>query len=220
MEKIILDLYKEVIVLFFLCLILFFIILNIILLFSTLKIEIKDLEFTLPKKYRKINNDYEISIKLYILKKIRIIKLTLNNKNPKINEKIRELERKVVIDKKSFDFTIIEAIKKLDIKLENFELKLYLGTEDAAITAISIGIISSILGIILKNRLYNNENTSFETIPIYEDINFLKIYFNCIFKTNLIHIIHIIYILKTKGKVDKNDRTSNRRAYAYSNEQY
>lgn len=203
---------------FFLWLILSLVVLYMILLFSTLKIEIKDLEFTLPKKYRKLNNDYEINIKLYMLKKIRIAKLTFNNKNSKINEKIKKLERNIVIDKKGFDFTIVEALKKLNIKLERFKLKLYLGTEDAAITAISIGVISSALGIFLKNRLSDKDNTSFETIPIYKDTNFLKIYFNCIFKTNLIHIIHIIYILKTKGKVDKNGRTSNRRAYAYSHE--
>ena len=50
------------IVLFFLWLILSLVVLYIVLLFSTLKIEIKDLEFTLPKKYRKLNNDYEINI--------------------------------------------------------------------------------------------------------------------------------------------------------------
>ena len=202
---------------FFLWLILFLVILNILLLFSTVKIEIKDLEYTLPKKYRKLNNNYELNIKLYILEKIRIVKLSIN-KDSKINQKIREIEKKMVVDKGNFDFTIVKAFKKLNLKLEKFKLKLYLGTEDAAITAILIGIISSALGISLRNKLSDRNNTNFETIPIYKDINFLKIHLNCIFKTNLIHIIHIIYILNTKGKVDKNGRTSNRRAYAYSNE--
>ena len=202
---------------FFLWLILFFIVLNVLLIFSTLKIEIKNLEYTLPKKYRKLNNNYELNIKLYILKKIRIAKITIN-KDSKINQKILDLEKRIGINKGSFDFRIVEALKKLNIKLEKFKLKLYLGTEDAAITAILIGIISSALGIFLRNKLSDENNTKFETIPIYNDINFLKIYFNCIFKTNLIHIIYIIYILNTKGKVDKNGRTSNRRAYAYSNE--
>ncbi|MCI9064069.1 MAG: DUF2953 domain-containing protein [Clostridia bacterium] len=93
-----------------------------------------------------------------------------------------------------------------------------MGTEEASLTAILIGLMSSILGIALRNKIQNQDKIKFYTIPVYQDKNFLKIHFNSIFRINMIHIIYIIYILKKKRRVEKNGRTSNRRSYAYSNE--
>ena len=75
-------------------------------------------------------------------------------------------------------------------------------------TAISVGIISTILGIILKRQ-------KFEILPVYQEKNVLNVKFNCIFRINLIH-----YIYKTilKGRDENERKPSDRRAYAYSNE--
>ena len=221
MEKIILYLLNlEVIVLFFLYVFLFIIAFNIMLVFSTIKIEIKDLDFILPKKERnQKEKNYKIYIKFYFLKIFRICKLSITDekmKKKKINELIQNLD--IVKDKNIFEIKIIDGLKRLNIKLEKLDLKVYLGTENAAITAILIGIISSGLGIILRNKTENLNNAKFETVPIYQDKNYLKIYLNGIFKTSMIHIIYIIYILIKKGRVEEDDRTSNRRAYAYSDE--
>ena len=205
---------------FFLWIIIGIIILGIMIIYSTIKIELKDFEFTLPKeKKRYINENFEIIIKLYILKKIKIVNLKIPN--DKINKnQIEKIFKNIDIpeDKKDLEIEIIDIFKNLNINLEKIKLKLYLGTEDAAITAILIGIISTILGIYFKFKLDDLENVKFETIPIYIDKNYLKIYFDGIFRTNMIHIIYIIYILKKKRRVDKNVRTSNRRSYAYSDE--
>ena len=221
MEKIILNLLDiEVIVLFFLYVFLFLIAFNIMMVFSTIKIEIKDLDFIYPKKERKQKEkNYKIYIKFYFLKFFRIFKISITDekiKKKKINELIKNLD--IVKDKNIFELKIIDGLKRLNIKLEKIDLKVYLGTEDAAITAILIGIIASGLGIIFRKKTENLNNAKFETIPIYKDKNYLKIYLNGIFKTNMIHIIHIIYILIKKGRVEKDGRTSNRRAYAYSDE--
>ena len=86
-------------------------------------------------------------------------------------------------------------------------------SENAAFTAVTLGIISTILGIIL------NEKSIFKIVPIYQDRNILNLQFDGIFVLNKIHIIDIIiYVLKMKRRVNKNGRSSNRRAYAYSNE--
>jgi len=221
MEKIILYLLNlEVIVLFFLYVFLLIIAFNIMMLLSTIKIEIKDLDFILPKKEKNQNEkNYKIFIKFYFLKFFRIFKISITDekiRKKKINELIQSLD--IIKDKNIFEIKIIDGLKRLNIKLEKLDLKVYLGTEDAAITAILIGIISSGLGIILRNKTENLNNAKFETIPIYQDKNYLKIYLNSIFKTNMIHIIYIIYILIKKGRVEENVRTSNRRAYAYSDE--
>ena len=205
---------------FFLWIIIGIIILGIMIIYSTIKIELKDFEFILPKeKKRYINENFEIIIKLYILKKIKIVNLKIPN--DKINKnQIEKIFKNIDIpkDKKDLEIEIIDIFKNLNINLEKIKLKLYLGTEDAAITAILIGIISTILGIYFKFKLDDLENLKFETIPIYIDKNYLKIYFDGIFRINMIHIIYIIYILKKKRRVDKNVRTSNRRSYAYSDE--
>ena len=98
-------------------------------------------------------------------------------------------------------------MKDLQIVIIKANLNISLGTEDAATTAISVGVLASILGIILKKQ-------KFEIMPIYQNKNILNIKLNCIFRIDLIH-----YIYKTilKGR-DKNERqSSNRRAYANSN---
>jgi len=153
------------------------------------------------------------------LKFFRIFKISITDekiKKKRINELIQNLD--IVKDKNIFEIKIIDGLKRLNINLEKLDLKVYLGTEDAAITAILVGIISSGLAIILRNKTQNLNNVRFETIPIYQDKNYFKIYLNGIFITNMIHIIYIIYILIKKGRVENHDRTSDRRAYAYSDE--
>lgn len=205
---------------FFLWTLLAIVVICLLIVYSTIKIEIKDLDYVLPKKEKcHTEANYKIIVKLYILKFIRIFKISITEekmKKKKINDFIQKLD--IVKDKNVFEVKLIDSLKRLNIKLEKMQLKVYLGTEDAAITAILIGIISTILGIILRNKTDNIENAKFEAIPIYQDKNLLKIYLDGIFKTNMIHIIYIIYILIKKRRVEKNVRTSNRRAYAYSDE--
>ena len=89
-----------------------------------------------------------------------------------------------------------------------------IGTEDAALTAISVGIISSIIGILLKDKITPKDK--FEIQPIYIQKNLINLKLNCIFTIDLMHYIYK-NILKERRK--KNEReSSNRRTYAYSNE--
>ena len=66
---------------------------------------------------------------------------------------------------------------------------------------------------------YKKEKYEYKIKPIFGKQNFLKICIDCIINLKMVHIINIIYILKKKRSVNKYDkRTSDRRAYAYSNE--
>ena len=191
--------------------ILLLILLTVIVWNSKLEIRIENLDISTDRK-EKIKNDYEIYLRVIIFNKIPIFKISIKKmKTQKINlkailEQIKNFEKKQekVLPIKE----LIENFKNLEVEIKKTNLKIGLGTKDAAQTAIFLGILSGFLGIILKKQ-------KFEILPIYQDKNILKIKLNCIIRINLIH-----YIYKTISKRrDKNERkSSHRRAYAYSNE--
>lgn len=189
---------------------LFLILLIVIILNSKLQITIENLDISTERK-EKIKKDFEIYFEIIIFNKIKIFKINAKRfKNKKLDfneiiEKAKKISKKS--SEKELAISSIKSLKDLQIVIIKANLNISLGTEDAATTAISVGVLASILGIILKKQ-------KFEIMPIYQNKNILNIKLNCIFRIDLIH-----YIYKTilKGR-DKNERqSSNRRAYANSN---
>ena len=76
-----------------------------------------------------------------------------------------------------------EGIKHYLIDIKNIDLNVNIGTEDAGITAILVGILAGILGIIIKKPKY-------QILPIYANRNLLKINLNGIFTIYLMHYIY------------------------------
>ena len=219
MEKIILDPYIEVIVLFFYILIILAI-LVVILLFSNLKVEIKNLNLSTENlKENLIADTYKISIILYVLKLIPIIKIDIT-KDKLAKLRIKEKIKKVNIKRFKFEKIDKEQIKKINRfrpKIKYINLFINIGLEDVVITSYLVALLSSILGIMLKDTLKKFKDNKFIIHPVYNK-NLLKLKLNCIIEMKMIHIIYIIYILNKKRRDDKNVRTSNRRAYGYSYE--
>ena len=111
-------------------------------------------------------------------------------------------------------------IKSLKIELNEMDLKILIGTENAGMTAFIIPIVSTFLAMFLSKKIsrYNNKQI-FSVTPVYINENLINIEFSGIFQIQMIHIINTICIFnKKKRKGDKNERTSNRRAYDYSYE--
>jgi len=195
---------------------LFFILLLLILIAVTIwnsKLEIKiyNLDISTARKER-IKPGFQIYLGIIIFNKIQILKINLRKiKSKKINlgtvleraEKLGQNE-----NKQKWLIGLVKSLKDFKVEIKKADVKVELGTKDAALTGIAIGIIATILGIILKGH-------KFETIPIYQDKNILNIKLDCIFRINLIH-----YIYKTilKGRDNNERKSSHRRAYAYSNE--
>ena len=100
------------------------------------------------------------------------------------------------------------------------DLKIDIGTENAALTSIIIPIISTILAILLREKIKSKEEQFFIITPIYQNQNYLNIELSGIFEIKMNHIINIIHLLLRKNKkgVKKYERTSNRRSYDYSYE--
>ena len=212
----------------------FYIVLSIILIlafliiFTSIELHIENFKYTIPKAYREndVNKkeEYKIIIKLYFLGKINYFKINITKtklERKRLKDNVKKLERKMFqnIDKFKFDIKILKSLqtlKFLNIKLKKLNLKIILGTEDAALTAILIGVIASFMGIILKGFIQNEKTNYWKIEPIYQNVNLLKINLDCIFRVKLIHIIYTIIISKKGG--EQNVKSSNRRAYAYSNE--
>lgn len=194
-----------------------------ILMTISIKIEIDNLKISIPKiKGKYINKSSKITMKFYILRKIKIAEADLKKikmNDTKIKNRIDKLKQKMIKQNSNLKANInaIEVLRRSNFKMEKLNLKVYLGIEDAAFTAIFSGIISSIISIVLKDKIENLEIQKFHVIPIYENKSILKIELDSIFEFSIANIIDIIKFLK-KGRVNKNDRKSYRRAHAYSNE--
>lgn len=193
--------------------IIFFLLL--ILMSINVKIEIENLKFVAPKiNGRYTNKESKILLKIYILKIIKIAEINLkkiNLKNEKFKNKIQSQIKQI-----KFNLNAINFLKNNNYILEKMNLKMIIGTEDAAITAIGVGIIASLISIFLHNKFNDLNKQKYVVLPIYENKNIVKIEFDGIFTFKIANIIGIAKYLNRR--VDKNDRTSNRRAYAYSNE--
>lgn len=207
---------------FFLLLILVLLTLLLLIAFSRIKINIKNIKFTSYKvEERHLQEDYDIEIKLYILKFLRILKINITKEKLeklKLENKIKRLEKKLILKDVKFDVTVFDVLKNLKIIFEELNLKVEIGTENSALTSIIFGIVSGIIPFVLRNQIKNIEKQKIDIKPIYLNQNLLNIELNCIFNIKMIHIIYVMYILNKKRRDEKYVRTSNRRSYGYSYE--
>ena len=206
----------------FLFIILIIMLISIILSFSKIRIQINNFRFQSQTK-RHINKEYEIIIKLYILKVIPILKVNITKtklEKLKLKEKIKDLDLKIIKNNQQFDKKALTAIKELNIGIKNIDLYVDIGTENASLTSIIVPIVSTVISFILHKKIKKFQNQVFTINPIYINQNLVNIYISGIFEIKMSHIINIIYILNKERKkgVNKNERTSNRRSYGYSYE--
>ena len=203
----------------FLGLIILFILI-IIPTFTSIRIKIENIKFSTDKiNGRYLNKDYKITINLYFFGKIKYLKIDITKpKMEKVKSKINvdKFERKVVNYEDKFDIGILNFVKQLKLQLQSITLKIYIGTEDAAVTAKCVGTIAGIISVILGKTMKERKQACWDIMPIYQNRNILNIILDCIFNLKMIHIIYTIYVLKRKER--NHGRSSNRRAYAYSNE--
>lgn len=190
----------------FLIFLLLFIIINFIILgmfFSSLEIEIKELNLESNEKrtwfidVKKAN----ICINLYFFKLIKIFKIRIDEKYiylfgkriflKKLYEK--ENNKKIILNKlkdvknnfKSLDFKILRP------NLGKFNFKLDIGTENATITSFLTFIIATFLTYILKKsvKTFNPRKYNYKIIPIYSNANYFSANLNSKIKFNTFNLI-------------------------------
>ena len=207
---------------FFLLLIIVLLTLLLLIAFSRIKINIKNIKFTSYKvEERHLQEDYDVEVKLYVLKFLRILKINITKEKLeklKLENKIKKLEKKLILKDVKFDINVFDVLKNLKIIFEELNLKVEIGTENSALTSIIFGIVSGIIPFVIRNQIKNIEKQKIDIKPIYLNQNLLNIELNCIFNIKMIHIIYVMYILNKKRRDEKYVRTSNRRSYGYSYE--
>lgn len=184
-----------------------------VLVLSTLKIKIKEVIINTEKNIK----TYDIDLCFYIFK-IMYFKVNVNNKTIKKNNFKSNLLKKI-LNVEELDIWRVKkiiGIIKL-IKFERINLKLEFGLEDVIVTSFITAIISSIIGVLLANKIqkYDREKVEYKVVPYYINRNFLNLELNCIIFTKVVHIIHMI--IKQKRRSEKKyGRTSNRKFNANS----
>ncbi len=217
-----------VLVFIFLSLIIIITLFSFLVVTSNLRISLENFNFSnIEGNNSNINkdneNNFNIKISLVLFKKFTWLFINLNK------TRMRKIAQKAHLNKntlkkleKDFKFEDLKNLKGLRPKIEKLDLIIKLGLEDVVITsylivAISI-LVSNILPFLVEPQNYNN--CKYKTEPIYLNKNLYKISLNCIIEEKMVHIINILFKFLKKGRSDKYERTSNRRSYDYSNEQF
>lgn len=196
---------------FIVCLIVLLII-GFLIFFIEVKIEAKDLEIKIKDKNFKMNENGKITIRFTILNKIDLFKFTTNInrfKLPESKNKYDKIKNHIV---KNNSIKIKDIQKKLKVKYEIINLNIEIGEENAAITAILTGVVSSVVSIIIGKYFSDIKEINWNVNPIY-NLNILKLSLNGIISVKVLHIINIIFMMRKDD--DKNARTSNRKNLKY-----
>ena len=170
------------IILFFLFILVIFTILMIAIHTSKIGIDIENLIIDTDAE-EKINEDGKIYVYLLLFNKIKLFRKNVRN-IPMKDVKFETSDFDIKIFKnKDIKINYLELIQNINIDIKNIDLNVNIGTEDAGITAILVGILAGILGIIIKKPRY-------QILPIYANRNLLKINLNGIFTIYLMHYIY------------------------------
>lgn len=167
---------------FFLFILVIFTILIIAIHTSKIGIDIENLIIDTDAE-EKINEDGKIYVYLLLFNKIKLFRKNVRN-IPMKDVKFEASDFDIKIFKnKDIKINYFELIRNINIDIKNIDLNVKIGTEEAGITAILVGIFAGILGIIIKKPKY-------QILPIYANRNLLKINLNGIFTIYLIHYIY------------------------------
>ena len=170
------------IILFFLFILVIFTILMIAIHTSKIGIDIENLIIDTDAE-EKINEDGKIYVYLLLFNKIKLFRKNVRN-IPMKDVKFEASDFDIKIFKnKDIKINYFELIRNINIDIKNIDLNVNIGTEDEGITAILVGILAGILGIIIKKPKY-------QILPIYANRNLLKINLNGIFTIYLMHYIY------------------------------
>lgn len=167
---------------FFLFILVTFAILIIAIHTSKIGIDIKNLIIDTDAE-EKINEDGKIYVYLLLFNKIKLFRKNVRNipmKDVKFEASDFDIK---ILKNKDVKINYLELIQNINIDIRKIDLDLQIGTENAGITAILVGILSGILGIIIKKPKY-------QILPIYANKNLLKINLNGIFTIYLMHYIY------------------------------
>ena len=181
----------------------------ILIIASTLHIQIKNL--SISNMQTKNNTKYAIIFSIYFANKIKYIWFNLNSKRAKkIYSKVQLEKIDLKKFKKVFKLSDLKELTKLHLKISDLNLEMNIGTKSPLVTSFLVVTISNAISLLLPH-LVNN---------LKDNKELYKINLDCIIEIKMVHIINVIYYIFLKKGRRKNERstTSNRKSYAYSHE--
>lgn len=193
----------------------------ILIIASTLHIQIKNL--SISNMQTKNNTKYAIIFSIYFANKIKYIWFNLNSKRAKkIYSKVQLEKIDLKKFKKVFKLSDLKELTKLHLKISDLNLDMNIGTKSHLVTSFLVVTISNAISLLLPHLVNNlKDNRYFYNIkPLYYNKELYKINLDCIIEIKMVHIINVIYYIFLKKGRRKNERstTSNRKSYAYSHE--
>ena len=193
----------------------------ILIIASTLHIQIKNL--SISNMQTKNNNKYAIIFSIYFANKIKYIWFNLNSKRAKkIYSKVQLEKIDLKKFKKVFKLSDLKELTKLHLKISDLNLEMNIGTKSPLVTSFLVVTISNAISLLLPHLVNNlKDNRYFYNIkPLYYNKELYKINLDCIIEIKMEHIINVLYYIFLKKGRRKNERstTSNRKSYAYSHE--
>lgn len=193
----------------------------ILIIASTLHIQIKNL--SISNMQTKNNTKYAIIFSIYFANKIKYIWFNLNSKRAKkIYSKVQLEKIDLKKFKKIFKLSDLKELTKLHLKISDLNLEMNIGTKSPLVTSFLVVTISNAISLLLPHLVNNlKDNRYFYNIkPLYYNKELYKINLDCIIEIKMVHIINVIYYIFLKKGRRKNERstTSNRKSYAYSHE--
>lgn len=196
-----------VLVLLFCTVLIIVISLFFVIIFSTLKIEIKNFKISNLEKSKENTFIYEIIISLEILNKLKYFSLNLNAK------KIRKITLKMHLDKtklkeleREISLSDIKEITNIKPKISYMDLQLKLGIEDILATTYAVPIISTLISILLPLLVEkeNLRNIKYEIKPMYNMGNIYDINLDIGIKVKILKVLNTAYrIYKSRKKMYK-----------------
>ena len=195
----------------------------VFLFIMSLKAKINIEKIKISNDDKKIKKEVIVYLDIYFLIIFRIARIKIDEdrvnkiKNKHKNEKI---DMKILKEDNKVNKAIKGVIKHKMTKISMVNLDAKIGLIDGILTSASVAILSTIVSIVLSLLIkdYKQDNINYKIIPIYSNEITVKIFLSCIIEVKLVHIIYMIYVILKKGSVKLNERTSNRRSYAYSYE--
>jgi hypothetical protein len=193
----------------------------ILIIASTLHIQIKNL--SISNMQTKNNTKYAIIFSIYFANKIKYFWFNLNSKRAKkIYSKVQLEKIDLKKFKKVFKLSDLKELTKLHLKISDLNLDMNIGTKSPLVTSFLVVTISNAISLLLPHLVNNlKDNRYFYNIkPLYYNKELYKINLDCIIEIKMVHIINVIYYIFLKKGRRKNERstTSNRKSYAYSHE--
>lgn len=139
---------------------------SLIVLFSSIVIEVKQFTFqNYDEKgiFAKPIKQYHIEIKFSLFHKWNIGKLIINEEKVRkwhLKEKLTKVDRKALAEKLPSKKEMLKQVKRINLELEEFILQMNIGTENAILTSGIVYLLGSILSILFAKtikRIYRQE---------------------------------------------------------------